>query len=388
MSAEFSPDLLIIGNDIASVAISQTAMANNLSVLSVCWPNRALALPGGYFADAWSGACSWFETSFTTVSTNRQSIVLSIAGALISPAVRLRSLLDLQELKHRTIGVVAVSVGAEWNATFIVKTLHKLGFLGAQVVDISAQVPATNSLLEFARWVDREASVDILAGALLSNQARFDAYLFAPVLGLLTLDVADRLSSRLQTPVGECAGPPSSPPAYRLATVFEQWRAPIAPTSGPIKIVLEPKLTVSDGMSRWTPRSVVVATGNITEGGVEFDRAFTEPMCNAPIFEALPGGDTAIVTASASRGVDPVPWFSPAFDGAIRAGNIGVMTDSDGRILGSDKRTPLHRDLLAVGTVACARRDCFRPTDGEEFATALMLGARLVQRLQASTSDR
>lgn len=385
MSRDSSPQLIVIGNDVASTVIVQAAISQGFSVLSLRTPGLEQGLGGGLLEHTEQPAPSWMKDP--ALVSDRNMKVLSTAGTIHHASLKLRSVLDLASLKDKSIGVVAVDAGAEWDAEFALKSLREAGFSNARLIDISAQVEATSSLLEFARWTDREASVDVLAGALL-NEPRCDAYLFASVLGLAKLDIAEKLSSRLDGAlVGECCGTADSPPGRRLSRVFSQWISPSTQRASAPKVETEPRLKVTNGTNVWYPQAVVVATGSLATGGIEFDKHFVEPITDAPLFETLSNGTRVLVSGSAERGMDPGPLFAPSFDGSIRAANVGLIVDADGRILSLDTHSPMHSALFALGTLVSGFRNGFLDSSAPDWKAAERLAVRLIKDLRAATSE-
>lgn len=103
------------------------------------------------------------------------------------------------------------------------------------------------------------------------------------------------------------------------------------------------------------PDAVVLATGGLVGGGIEFGEGFRETAVGAPVFLGLRKPCARVRRCrryrAQDRGMDPLPLFAPETAGAFSAASAGVRIDEHDRVVGPDGHTAMHPWLFAAGAV-------------------------------------
>jgi glycine/D-amino acid oxidase-like deaminating enzyme len=348
-------DVLVIGMGAAGVAAARAAHEHGARVAVVSAGHGATALTSGLVwghardpLSHWGPPALRVGGRYATVSG---WITADARGALAS-------LLDLSALAPGMLAVIDLPTHPSWSARSIAQTL------GARVV--TARFDSEETFLATAARLDTEGIAEGLAVALRADCAGCVGVLFPPVLGLRRDDVAQRFAHILGVPVGETAGGVGDPPGVRLERAIRRWlpeEVLVRRAHATVKLGARPSVALSDGVSVRT-RTVVLATGGLSGGGLVFDATLREATAGAPVWTRT---HVPIPKATgAARGADPVRWFG---DGGDRAEAAGVRVGDRCLVLDGDGESPLAPWLFAAGDVTVNR-------EGDGLADALAAGCR------------
>lgn len=164
-----------------------------------------------------------FATSFEAWTLGSRSCRVATYEGLLRPARGIdAALLDLDPLAGRTIAVASALV-ADWDAVTLAASLGasewalrtKTRFTPIPVTGIADPTEATRSVYDVAALHEAPGRVERLAECLGRTNAKADAWLLGPWLGV-TPGTAERLRGLLSVPVGETTSPPGGPAGARF----------------------------------------------------------------------------------------------------------------------------------------------------------------------------
>lgn len=359
-------EVLVLGAGAAGIAAARGAVrAGAERVVLVNAGAGATELSSGWLRGVEEAPAWVSDVGLARAQGARAFAYATVAGLVQSARGGVSSLLDLGELDGRegALAVVDLVAGPAWSAAMVARSLGELLGVTTKVLrpEPADAVPRGATPSSLARVFDTPGMVDALASSLRAQvrAGEVSAVLFPPVLGLAREDVASRLRALLGVPVGEVGGGVGDPPAFKLARALgrgvpegvERVRGRGVVSLGDDGVRAEVRV----GERVFEPDAVVLATGGLVGGGIEFATGFRETAVDAPVFIGSPksvrAGAKLPALRSADRGMDPLPLFSPDTAGVSSAASAGVRVDAHDRVIGPDGQSALHKWLFAAGAV-------------------------------------
>lgn len=202
-----------------------------------------------------------------------------------------RALLDLSQLAGKTIGVADLGRD-DWDGELMAGVLNEQAwavqthtrFVAVAVSGLKSNAERRIPAADFAALQDEPERAEWLASQLAEQEKR-DAWLLGPWLGLVE-DVAVRLSSRLQVPVGESASRPGGAAGVRWSQARGRFLAQLGlvPELGQLSEVslveggVELRFAGRDGKNTLiVAEAAILATGGVAAGGIAFTGSLAEP---------------------------------------------------------------------------------------------------------------
>ena len=350
-------EVLVIGDGAAGIAAARAAVEHGAKVTLVSEGPGATAMGTGA---VWGAAAEPFGQWSVGGPFQRGGRYVTLGAWVVADVVgALDSALDVSRVApNAVLGVVDLPTHPGWNPRMIASAL------GAAVIPL-LDAPDDDSFHATARRFDTPGVVEATALTLQNflHGKGIGAVLFPPVLGLRRDDVAARLSAALGVPVGEALGDPGDPLSMRFHRALRQW-VPAAVTAVRGRATVTPGRSpdVSVNSARARARAVVLATGGLTGGGVQFGDRLREATADLALWHRhtlLPAH------AGALRGEDPGIWFSDAHPRVL---DVGLRSNERAQLLGPDGVTVAAPWLFGAGEVLRARM-------GGGIAGALASGA-------------
>jgi anaerobic glycerol-3-phosphate dehydrogenase len=387
-------DVVVVGGGAAGIAAARAAHASGARVAIVSDGPGATSLTAGWIAP---GSAALSPESFAWLpEVGLRSIgayaFATTSGAMVGAISGLPSLLDLTDLPEGPVGVVDLVAGTSWSAELLARALEPGTDHELRVIAAGEAAPRGESSADVARAFDTVGLLEGFAERLRPAIGGCNALLFPPVLGYARDDVAARLSKLLGVVVGETGGAWSDGTASRLADALGRGvPSGVARFSGRAMVTIDGDggagpVRVRAGAASITSHAMVLATGGLVGGGVQFDGVFSEPCAGAPVW-LRPTGRQSIVLAArnAERGMDPQPLFSPDAVGDTDASNAGVRVTLDWRVVGGDGQEALALALFAAGAVLNGSSAPYGHVLGEALESGYQAGRRAAEYARGRT---
>ncbi len=343
-AARIDTEVLVIGDGAAGIAAARAAVEQGATVTLVSEGAGATAMGSGA---VWGAAAEPFARWSEGGPFQRGGRYVTLGAWVLADVVgALDSALDVSRVAaNAVLGVVDLPTHPGWNPRMIASAL------GAAVIPLP-DAPEDDSFHATARRFDTPGVVDATA-LLLQNALRgkgIGAVLFPPVLGLRRDDVAARLSAAVGVPVGEALGDAGDPLSMRFHRALRQWvPASVTTVRGRASVTPGRALDVTVQGVKARARAVVLATGGLTGGGVQFGDRLREATADLSLWHhhtLVPG------RAGAFRGEDPGLWFSETRAPAL---DVGLRSNERGQLLGGDGVSVAAPWLFGAGEVLRAR---------------------------------
>lgn len=360
-------EVLVIGAGAAGVSAARAAHEAGVSVAIVDGGSGATAMGSGL---AWGVQTAQWHRWATGEGFHSGGSYATVSGWLVAGAVgALGSILNIETAPlGKVLGVVAIETHPSWSARLVAQSL------GAVVIEAEG-APEGETFGQTARGFDTDGIAEGFAGALRAKCRDVYALLMPPVLGFRRDDVAERMSGVLGISVGETAGGPGDPTGLRMERALRGWLSDgVKVLRGRAKVVAGRKAVVTVDGESVKCSAVVLATGGLTGGGLEFDGTLSETTAGAPVWTRH--HERVVHTAGALRGADPVEWFGMPDGKSLGA---GLRVDGSSRVLDATAAALFSPWLFAAGALLVGHGDQGLCDTVETGAAAGRAAARFVR---------